>query len=125
MLCRVKPNCLLPHDGGVLDPNTDVELRADVAYEVRHLVDEVTATGELRPIGTAAASEAALKAALATARPHERISLLEAARATLAGDLTKIDAQIAAERKRLETEAKAAEKADKKAPAPAPAKDEK
>jgi hypothetical protein len=89
----------------VLDAGTDVELTPAIAYEVRHAVDEVTATGEIRAIGASEPDAAALERALATARPHERISLLEEARARTAGDLKTLDAQIAAERKRLDTEA--------------------
>ncbi|MEO8483326.1 MAG: hypothetical protein ABI634_14025 [Acidobacteriota bacterium] len=105
-LYRVKLGALLPHDGGVLVGGTDVELRPDIAHEVRHLVNEVTATGEERPIGFKDRAEAELAAAVAAAKPHERISLLENARKVLLGDLEKLDAQIDAEQQRLAADEK-------------------
>lgn len=83
-----------------------LELPAHVAYEVRHLVDEVDATGTPREIGADEAAAAALRAGLETAKPHERISILRSARAAAAGNLTDIDQQIAAEEKRLAADAK-------------------
>lgn len=112
---RVKLNCLLPHDGEVLTGGTDVELRPDIAHEVRHLVDEVLPTGEVQPIGFKDRQAAQLAADLAAARPHERISLLERARAAVADDLKTLDAQIAAEQTRLEADAKKTAPADSKA----------
>jgi hypothetical protein len=100
----VKKGAKLPHDGQVLGEGTDVDLRTEIAHEVKHLVDEVLPTGELVPIGTGDQATADLQAQLETARPHERISILEAARARVSGDVKAIDAEIAAERKRLEGE---------------------
>jgi hypothetical protein len=104
MQCRVKRGKQLPHDGRVLDGDTDVELRPDIAFEVRHLVDEVLPSGAVRPIGGRERAEAELAAALASARPHERISILEAAQA--AGEVNRdaLAAAIAEERAQLAAE---------------------
>lgn len=119
MKCRVKPGQQLAHGGAVLEGETDVELTAELAYEVRHLVDEVLPTGEVRAIGAGERAAAELQAALASAKPHERISILETARASVAGDLDTLDRAIAAERKRLAAEAKGPAN-----PAPAKPKDD-
>lgn len=111
MHVRVKAGCQLAHNGAVIDGGAEIDLAPALAFEVRHLVDEVLPTGETRPLGAGERGAADLEAALAAARPHERISILEAARAATAGDLAKIDRAIALERARLAGESKPAAKA--------------
>lgn len=96
MLCRVKPGQQLPHAGEVFDAGQEIDLPDHVAREVPHLVVEVLANGDVRPIG--APSAPALEEVLARHRPHERITILEEARAKVAQDLATLDRQIAAER---------------------------
>lgn len=106
MKCIVKDGCELAHGGTVLTGGATVDLPAAIALEVRHLVVEVLPSGDVQPIGAADRAEAELADALERAKPHERISILEQARADaqrfVSGAQEKVaqlDRQIAAERK--------------------------
>jgi hypothetical protein len=119
---RVKPGKELAHDGGVKVGGADVEIRTDIAHEIRHLVDEVQPDGTVKPIGHAEAEASVLEQELASAQPHERVSILQAARDAVAARLTTLDAAIAAEDK-AEKDAKAALAAKGKPAAAKPAAD--
>jgi hypothetical protein len=99
VLCRVRPGKQLPHDAKVLEEGTDVLLPLEIAHEVRHLVDEVVGDS-VRPLGVAST----LEADLAAARPHERISILEAQEAQLKELLAGVQRSLAAERKAVKQE---------------------
>lgn len=123
MKCRVKVGQELAHGGTVLTGGTDVELAVSIAHEVRHLVDEVLPGGETRPIGAEARAAAELQDALDRAQPHERVSLLEQARAEAQrfadgaqSELARLDKLIAAERKAPAKPAKPAAPAPTQAP---------
>lgn len=99
---RVRPGQQLAHQGKVLLGGDVVELPQSLAHEVRHLVDPVGADGKIQPWPTD--RDAALATDLAAARPHERISILRAYRASGAAQLADLDREIAAEETRLQAE---------------------
>jgi acyl-CoA reductase-like NAD-dependent aldehyde dehydrogenase len=99
---RVRAGQQLAHLGKTLRGGDVVELERHVALEVQHLVDPVDATGKVKPWPSDAAS--ALAADLARARPHERISLLRAARDAGQAHVDDIDREIANEETRLAAE---------------------
>lgn len=96
---RVRHGQVLAHCGALVRGGEVVDLSPEVAYEVRHLVDPVGADGKVTAWPTDAATQLAKD--LAAARPHERISILQAAREHRQIDLATIDADIAAEERRL------------------------
>lgn len=106
---RVRDDAQMPlaHHGEEFTSGAIVQLEPHVAFEVRHLVDPVGADGQVRPWG--APADEAIDAELAAARPHERVSILEAAIAGKRGDLDRLEKLHAAEVKKNE----AASKADK------------
>lgn len=112
MLVRVRDGKHLAHHGDVLNGGAELELPDAIALECAHLVDEVLPTGETRGVGATAPAD--LKDVLARHRPHERVSILEEARAKTAGDLDAIEQQLTVERKRAADEQKAIEAAEKK-----------
>lgn len=102
MKCVVQPGKQLAHDGQVLEAGAVVDLPIGIALEVRHLVHAVSDAGEAVPIVLPSNTTAAqLERELSTARDHEKLSILESYRGRVAGDLDRIDAQIAGERARL------------------------
>lgn len=114
-LYRVNAGAALAHEGTVLAGGTDVELPAHVAHEVRHLVTPIDrATGKPRSWQPA---DAALRDELARSRPHERVSILDAALKATRGDIAELE-QLLAQAKREDADAaKAAAKATKPAAA--------
>jgi hypothetical protein len=114
---RVKTGKVLAHAGEEIQGGADVALLPHVAYEVRHLVDEVQADGTVAPIGAADAAAAALESALATARPHERISILKGAHAVSVEQTARLAQLVKDEEARLAAEAKSAAKPAKSADA--------
>ena len=109
---RVRPGAQLAHHGKVLIGGDTVELPQHVALEVRHLIDPVGADGKVKP--WPADPVAALAAELATAKPHERISILRMHRDRNAANLADIDREIEAEEQRLAAQDVDREKAEKK-----------
>jgi hypothetical protein len=105
---RVRDGAILPHAGAELLGGTVVQLKPEIAYEVRHLVEPIGDDGQVQPWG--AASDAKLEADLATARSHERISILEDAIAVKAGELERLRKMHSAEVEAGKAAAKALEK---------------
>ncbi len=103
---RVIAGQQLAHHGQVYRGGDVVELDTAIALEVRSLITPIDAAGKAKPWPTDAAG--ALAAELAKARPHERISILRAARDAGQAHVTDIDREIAAEELRLQAEADAA-----------------
>jgi len=99
---RVIPGQQLAHHGQVYRGGDLVELDDAIALEVRSLITPVDAAGKPKAWPTDAAG--ALAADLAKARPHERISILQAARAAGQAHVADIDREIAAEEARLVAE---------------------
>ncbi|HYE85650.1 MAG TPA: hypothetical protein VEA16_04815, partial [Vicinamibacterales bacterium] len=118
---RVRDGAVLAHAGDELRGGVTVELLPHVAYEVRHLVEPLGDDGQVRPWQTL--SQEAIDAELAAARPHERISLIDAAIAAKQGDLAKLQDLRLRELRANEATDKSSEpkppKADTKAPAKA------
>lgn len=109
---RVRPGQQLAHNGKVLFGGETLDLPQHLALEVRHLVDPVGADGKVKPWPTDPV--AALAAELSTAKPHERISILQQHRARATSHLDDIDREIAAEEMRLAADDVEREKAAKK-----------
>lgn len=121
MQCRVRPNAQLSHNGTVLEAGAEVSLPPRIAYEVRHLVDEVLPSNEVRHIGPDEVAAAELADTLEHARPEHRLGILLAAKDELLARRQPADEALAEVEKLVEAERARRDAAKTAKPAPAAA----